>query len=93
MDPRPLQSVSEDRTLLLEVDVLGGVGKVQPVEAGRQAGPRTRRPTAVVELWPLVGRLEARTEDCHADLDTLRLLARARPGHGGRWCRRGRAMC
>ncbi|GHF77016.1 hypothetical protein GCM10018790_63880 [Kitasatospora xanthocidica] len=45
----------------------------------RQAGHAT---TAVAELWPLVARLEARTADGHADLDTLRLLARSRVGLG-----------
>ncbi|MFF4924914.1 helix-turn-helix domain-containing protein [Kitasatospora sp. NPDC001261] len=48
-------------------------------EIARQAGQAT---TAVAELWPLVARLEARTADGHADLDTLRLLARARVGLG-----------
>ncbi|MEU9074393.1 helix-turn-helix transcriptional regulator [Kitasatospora sp. NPDC048538] len=48
-------------------------------EIARQAGQAT---TAVAELWPLVARLEARTADGHTDLDTLRLLARARIGLG-----------
>ncbi|MFD8780975.1 helix-turn-helix domain-containing protein [Kitasatospora sp. NPDC059599] len=48
-------------------------------EIARQAGQAT---TAVAELWPLVARLEARTADGHADLDTLRLLARAQVGLG-----------
>ncbi|MET8540236.1 helix-turn-helix transcriptional regulator [Kitasatospora sp. NPDC004799] len=48
-------------------------------EIARQAGQAT---TAVAELWPLVARLEARTADGHIDLDTLRLLARARVGLG-----------
>ncbi|MGW1173926.1 helix-turn-helix domain-containing protein [Kitasatospora sp. NPDC002543] len=48
-------------------------------EIARQAGQAT---VAVAELWPLVARLEARAADGHADLDTLRLLARARVGLG-----------
>ncbi|MFE7190391.1 helix-turn-helix domain-containing protein [Kitasatospora sp. NPDC057541] len=48
-------------------------------EIARQAGQAT---TAVAELWPLVARLEARTADGHADLETLRLLARSRIGLG-----------
>ncbi|PYC63856.1 XRE family transcriptional regulator [Streptomyces tateyamensis] len=44
-------------------------------EIGRQAG---RAATAVGELWPLVARLEARVADGYADVDILRLLARAR---------------
>ncbi|MER7579584.1 helix-turn-helix transcriptional regulator [Kitasatospora sp. NPDC097691] len=48
-------------------------------EIARQSGQAT---TAVAELWPLVARLEARAADGHADLDALRLLARARVGLG-----------
>ncbi|MBV6699397.1 helix-turn-helix domain-containing protein [Kitasatospora aureofaciens] len=48
-------------------------------EIARQAGQAT---TAVAELWPLVARLEARVADGHADLDILRLLARARVSLG-----------
>ncbi|MEV7026045.1 helix-turn-helix transcriptional regulator [Kitasatospora sp. NPDC093558] len=48
-------------------------------EIARQAGQAT---IAVTELWPLVARLEARTADGHADLDTLGLLVRARVGLG-----------
>ncbi|MFD7581821.1 helix-turn-helix domain-containing protein [Kitasatospora sp. NPDC059817] len=48
-------------------------------EIARQSGQAT---VAVAELWPLVARLEARTADGDADLDTVRLLARARVGLG-----------
>ncbi|MFD4655803.1 hypothetical protein ACFWP2_09220 [Kitasatospora sp. NPDC058444] len=39
---------------------------------------RIRAITVVAEQWPLGARLEARTEDGHADLSTLRPLALTR---------------
>jgi transcriptional regulator with XRE-family HTH domain len=43
----------------------------------------TGRPAdAVSELWPLITRLEARVTAGHADLDVMRLLARARVSFG-----------
>ncbi|MGA5818118.1 helix-turn-helix domain-containing protein [Kitasatospora sp. NPDC094028] len=48
-------------------------------ETARQAGQAT---AAVAELWPLAARLEARAVAGCTDLDTLRLLGRARVGLG-----------
>ncbi|MFH8987134.1 helix-turn-helix domain-containing protein [Streptomyces sp. NPDC017940] len=56
-----------------------GESAVRLAEIARQSGHASE---AVAELWPLVARLEARTEDGHAERDVLRLLAQARVGLG-----------
>ncbi|AJT62413.3 hypothetical protein T261_0724 [Streptomyces lydicus] len=56
-----------------------GDSTVRLAEIARQSGHASE---AVSELWPLVARLEARTNDGHTEREVLRLLAQARLGLG-----------
>jgi transcriptional regulator with XRE-family HTH domain len=56
-----------------------GAAVVRLADLARRSG---RPADAVSELWPLIGRLEARVAAGHADLEVMRLLAQARVSFG-----------